>query len=42
MEQVLATELTTNLSEPEAQGTAKLSTGDAHVAIGRVERANAP
>ncbi len=42
MEQVLATELTTNLAEPEAQGTAKLSTGDAHVAIRRVGPANAP
>ena len=30
MEQVLATELTTNLTEPDARGTAKLSTGDAH------------
>ena len=42
MEQVLATELTTNLAEPEAQGTAKLSTGDVHVAIRRVGPANAP
>jgi isoleucyl-tRNA synthetase len=42
MEQVLATELTTNLAEPEAQGTATLSTGDAHVAIRRVGPANAP
>jgi len=40
MEQVLATELTTDLAEPEAQGTAKLSSGDAHVTIRRVGPAN--
>jgi isoleucyl-tRNA synthetase len=39
-EQALATELTTNLAEPEARATARLSTGDAHVAIRRVGRAN--
>jgi isoleucyl-tRNA synthetase len=39
-EQALATELTTNLAEPEAQATARLSTGDAHVAIRRVGPAN--
>jgi isoleucyl-tRNA synthetase len=36
MEQALAAVLTTNLCEPDAAGTATLSTGDAHVAIGRV------
>jgi isoleucyl-tRNA synthetase len=41
MEQALATELTTNLAEPEAWGTARLTTGDAHVAIRRVGPANA-
>lgn len=41
-QQVLAIEVTTNLTEPEAQGTAKLSTGDVHVAIRRVGSANAP
>jgi isoleucyl-tRNA synthetase len=35
-DQALATELTTNLAEPEARATARLSTGDAHVAIRRV------
>lgn len=36
MEQALATELTTNLAEADATGTATLSTGTAYVAIGRV------
>src|SRR4030095_12837622 len=40
MEQALATELTTNLAEPDAAGTATLSTGSAHVAIGRVRAPN--
>lgn len=35
-EQTLAAEWTTDLTEPEAQGTARLSTGDAHVAIRRI------
>jgi hypothetical protein len=33
MEQALAVELTTTLADPEVRGTARLSTGDAHVAI---------
>jgi isoleucyl-tRNA synthetase len=39
-EQALATELTTNLAEPQARATARLSTGDAHVGIKRVGPAN--
>jgi isoleucyl-tRNA synthetase len=39
-EQVLATELATNLAEPQARATARLSTGDAHVGIKRVGPAN--
>jgi hypothetical protein len=39
-EQALAAELTTNLAEPQARATARLSTGDTHVAIRRVGPAN--
>jgi isoleucyl-tRNA synthetase len=41
MEQTLAIALTANLAEPDAAGTATLSTGNAHVAIGRVRATNA-
>ncbi len=41
MEQALATILTPDLAEPEASGTTRLSTGDAHVAIRRVGTADA-
>lgn len=41
MEQALATELATHLPEADAAGTATLSTGTAHVAIGRLRATNA-